>query len=136
MLGRDWDPAQYGKAFEDFDLVVYDSLREFIAQLGGNPNHDEAISAFVDLAVTPIRARGGTVLVCDNTGHEFTDRPKGSGAKLDAFPAAAKVTCLEEFSQTKRGKLELKVTRSRHGDIGRLWSFRRRRPLGIAGSAG
>ena len=89
-LDPDWNAEALGEVFDGFALVVYDSMREAIAQLGGDPNVERDISNFVSLAVTPITARGGAVLALDNTGHEHTNRPRGSGAKLDVFPQAFK----------------------------------------------
>ena len=87
-LGKGWEPEHYGEAIasREITLVIYDSLREAISQLGGDPNSDAEISRFIDLAVTPLVRRGISVVVLDNTGHEHTGRPKGSGSKLDAIP--------------------------------------------------
>ena len=92
-LGKGWEPEHYGEAIasREITLVIYDSLREAISQLGGDPNSDADISRFIDLAVTPLVRRGISVVVLDNTGHEHTGRPKGSGSKLDAIPQAFKV---------------------------------------------
>ena len=48
--------------------------------------------------------RGGAVFVLDNVGHEFTDRPRGSGAKLDVIPQAFKVSCAIPFSPASAGQ--------------------------------
>ena len=116
-------PDEMAAAFEGFGLVVYDSLREAIAQLGGNPDTEEAISKFIGLCVTPILRQGGAVLVSDNVGHEATHRPKGSASKLDAIPQAFKVTCAEPFSEIMRGTVEIACTRSRFGDVDRTWTM-------------
>jgi hypothetical protein len=126
QLSRDWDPEDYGEAVfgRGFGLVIYDSLREAISQLGGDPNLDADISRFVDIAVTPLVRRGATVLILDNTGHEAKHRPKGSGSKLDAIPQAYKVKATEQFSVVQTGRIELTCTRSRFGDVGRRWTAR------------
>ena len=104
--------------------MIYDSLREAICQLGGDPNSDADISRFIDLAVTPLLERGVGVVVLDNTGHEAKNRPKGSGSKLDAIPTAYKVTTTEPFSPAQVGRIEIKCTRSRFGDEQRRWTMR------------
>ncbi|MEO8092060.1 MAG: AAA family ATPase [bacterium] len=125
-LDRDWDPDQFGEAIADrgFTLVIYDSLREAISQLGGDSNSDADISCFIDLCVTPLVRRGIAVLILDNTGHEAKNRPKGSGSKLDAIPQAYKVKATEPFTEVQAGRVELTCTRSRSGDVDRRWTAR------------
>ena len=122
-LSSSWSPQDIGHAFEGFGLVIYDSLREAIAQLGGNPDTEESISKFISLCVTPVLMKGGSVLVSDNTGHEATHRPKGSASKLDAIPQAFKVVAVKPFSEIQLGEIEMTCTRSRFGDLDRVWSM-------------
>ena len=117
-------PEHYGEVFDGFALVVFDSMREAISELRGNSNDDHDISNFISRCVTPVIARGGAVMVLDNVGHEYRDRPKGSGAKLDAIPQAFKVSCAEPFTSAELGRIEIECTRSRFGDIGRTWTMR------------
>lgn len=125
-LSPGWSPEAYGEviAAGGFVLVIYDSLREAISQLGGDPNLDKDISRFVDLAVTPLVRRGIAVVTPDNTGHEEKGRPKGSGSKLDAIPQAYKVRTVENFTPAQLGRIEVDCTRSRFGDIGRRWTMK------------
>jgi hypothetical protein len=125
-LSRGWEPEAVGQVFAEggFTVVIYDSLREGISQLGGDPNSDADISRFVDIAVTPLVARRIAVPVLDNTGHENKHRPKGSGSKLDAIPVAYKVKAAEPFSVVQLGRIEIECTRSRFGDFGRQWTMR------------
>ena len=125
-MSRQWTPESFGEAIasQGFTFVIYDSLREAISQLGGDPNLDPDISRFIDLAVTPLVRRGIAVATLDNTGHEAKNRPKGSGSKLDAIPQAFKVTQPEIFTPAQLGRIEIECTRSRFGDIGRRWTMR------------
>lgn len=123
-LDPDWRPADYASALAGFGLVVYDSLREAIAQLGGDPNSEADISRWASLCVTSLLANGASVLVLDNVGHEAQDRPRGSSSKLDLIPQAYKVVCTAPFSQAQLGSLELVCTRSRSGDVGRHWTMK------------
>jgi hypothetical protein len=125
-LDRNWSPEEFGEAIAGlgFTLVIYDSLREAISQLGGDPNSDADISRFVDLCVTPLVRRGVAVVLLDNTGHEHRERPKGSGSKLDAIPQALKVSAPEPFSPVQLGRIAIECTRSRYGDEGRTWTMR------------
>jgi AAA domain len=123
-LDPHWRPEAFAAALDGFGLVVYDSLREAIAQLGGDPNSAADISRWASLCVTPLLATGASVLVLDNIGHEAQDRPRGSSSKLDLIPQAYKVTCTAPFSQAQLGSLELACTRSRSGDVGRHWTMK------------
>ena len=59
----------------------------------------------------------------DNVGHDEPDRPRGSSAKLDAFPQAFKVHKTAPFSQIEQGAVEVTCHRSRLGDAGRAWTM-------------
>ena len=124
-LGR-WAPDDYAEAIAGlgFTVVTYDSWREFLTQLGLDPNADKDISAFIGLAVTPLTRRGLSVRLLDNVGHEHVDRPKNSGAKLDAIPQAYKVITTSRFSPLEVGAVRVTCTRSRYGDVGRDWTMR------------
>lgn len=124
QLSRDWDPHHVAMALFGFNLVIYDSFREGISQLGGDPNSDSDISRFVDLAVTPLVRCGTAVLILDNTGHDEKNRPKGSGAKLDAIPQVYKLVATSSFNVVESGRVTLECVRSRFGDIGRKWTAR------------
>jgi putative DNA primase/helicase len=123
-LDPHWQPEHFAEALAGFTLVIYDSLREAIAQLGGDPNSESDISRWASLCVTPLLAAGASVFVLDNVGHEAQDRPRGSSSKLDVIPQAYKVACTAPFSQAQLGSLELTCTRSRSGDVGRHWAMR------------
>jgi len=126
QLDRAWSPDSYGQAIasKGIGLVIYDSLREAISQLGGDPNSDADISRFIDLAVTPLVRRDISVAILDNIGHEAKNRPKGSGSKLDAIPQAYLVETKDKFSPVEIGRIEIKCTRSRFGDEERRWTAR------------
>jgi AAA domain-containing protein len=122
-LDPHWRPEDFAAALAGFSLIVYDSLREAIAQLCGDPNSEADISRWASLCVTPLLATGASVFVLDNVGHEAQDRPRGSSSKLDLIPQAYKVVCTAPFSQAQLGELELVCTRSRSGDVGRHWKM-------------
>lgn len=125
-LSKDWDPDDFGETIraEGFGLVIYDSVREAVGQIGGNPNSDQDISALFNLVTTPLVERGIAVLVLDNTGHDDKHRPKGAGAKEDAVPTSYKLTATEKFTSETTGRVTLQNTRSRFGDEGRKWTAR------------
>src|SRR5581483_4797337 len=86
-MDRDWPGETFGAAVAGigFTVVIYDSAREWLAQIGLNPDKDD-VTRFLNLAVTPLIRRGVAVALSDNVGVEDKTRPKGSGSKLDALP--------------------------------------------------
>ena len=123
-LDRSWKGQDVGGALADFSLLIGDSSRELINQLEGDPNADESIAELVSLIVTPLRERGGAVLLLDNTGHQNPERPKGSGSKLDAVPTAYKLTARTPFTPEQTGEVVVTCVRSRHGTLERSWVAR------------
>jgi hypothetical protein len=121
-----WEPADYAEAIagHGYTGVVYDSVREVISELGGDPNAEADYSTLQRVLVTPLLRRGVWVVLLDNVGHVEKGRPKGSGAKLDAVPIAYQVHTAQEFGPTTEGAVEVKCTRSRYGDVGREWGVR------------
>lgn len=125
-IGNDWQPDDFGEAIAGlgFTAVVFDSLREFEHALSLRENLTDDISRLVGQPVTPLVRRRVAVVVLDNVGHENTDRPKGSGSKLDAIAQAFKVVTTEQFSPVLTGRISITCKRSRFGDIGREWTMR------------
>jgi hypothetical protein len=122
-LDKGWEPEAFGEALEGFTIVVFDSLREMLAQLEADPDREKDISRFFNLAVTPLVRRGATPVTLDNTGHNEDQRPKGSGTKLDAPPQVYRVATVEQFTPVLSGRVKIECTRSRLGDEGREWTM-------------
>ena len=81
LVGRHWpalDPKwrreDLGEALasEGFTIVIWDSTREMLSQLGLGSNDEDALSALHALIATPLRQRGITPWLLDNTGHQET----------------------------------------------------------------
>lgn len=123
-FSSDWFPPDVAAALKEFTFVVLDSMRELVSELSGKNNNDDTISAIYSLLVTPLRERGAAVVLLDNTGHDNTHRPKGAGGKMDAAPTLHKVVTVSEFTPDSTGEIEIHCTRSRHGQIGRVWRMR------------
>jgi hypothetical protein len=119
-----WNGADVAEALDGFTIVMFDSTREFLGQLGGGNNDDDAVTLLWNTAVTPLLRRGVAVLLADNTGHQHPGRPKGAGGKMDAAPQIYRVEPVSEFTPTLTGELRLTCTRSRFGDIDRTWIAR------------
>lgn len=126
QVAKTWQPNDFAEAIGGlgFTVVMFDSLREFLSQLGLDPDKEKDISAFMTQLVTPLVQRRIAVVMLDNVGHQEKGRPKGSASKLDAVPQAYQVVAEDEFSPAKQGRVEITCTRSRYGDKDRVWSMR------------
>jgi hypothetical protein len=126
-FSRDWEPGDYAEAIarrRAYTIVAYDSVREVMAELDGDPNSEQDYSAFVRRLVTPLVRRGICVVTFDNVGHQETGRPKGTGSKLDATPIGYQVRTTERFDPATLGRVTITCKRSRYGDEGREWTAR------------
>jgi hypothetical protein len=124
-LSPEWRGEDFGEAIagSGFKVVIYDSTREMLAQLGLDPDSERDLSRFHSQLVTPLRRHGIAVALLDNVGHADKQRPKGSATKLDAAEQAYKVTTTERFSAAQPGRIRIECIRSRYGDEGREWSM-------------
>jgi hypothetical protein len=97
------------------DLVVFDSQRMFLT----DGNHAEAdsddYSAFMGQMIDPLFRAGIATLILDNTGHEATDRGRGSSAKLDLHDQIYNLKQAKSFNRTKKGRVTLETKVSRFG---------------------
>jgi hypothetical protein len=123
-LRPNWNGEAFAEALGGFTVVIFDSVREMLAQLRLDPDRETDISVFMNLAVTPLLRRGVAVVLLDNVGHQEKHRPKGSATKLDACQQGYKVISTAPFSPVQIGALELECYRSRFGDIDRKWTMR------------
>ncbi len=119
-------PPGFGGAIAGlgFKVVIFDSLREFLARLGYDPDPEADLSAFFSLAVTPLVRRGGPLVPLDNLGHVEKHPPKGSATTLDAAPEAYEVNTASKLSPTARGRISVTGARLRYGDEGRERTMR------------
>jgi hypothetical protein len=121
-----WEPHDVAEAIAGlgFTGVVYDSLREFLGQLGLNPDKEEDLTVFFNIFVTPLLQRGLWVLLPDNVGHQAKERPKGSSTKLDAAAQGYLVQTTSKFSPETIGAIKITCKRSRYGDEDKVWKMR------------
>lgn len=122
-FSKAWEPEDYADAIagRGYGVVVYDSVRELLRQLRLSSNSEDDWSELYDLLATPLIKRGITPVFLDNVGHKATERPKGTGAKMDAAPQGYRVWARHTFSPEITGVIGIEAVRSRLGDIGREW---------------
>ena len=106
----------------DWTVVILDPLRDVLEAHG--LEEKDGFAALVGTRIAPLRARGITVVVGANVGHENKERPRGDSRQEDALPQVYKCVPVEEFNQVLVGRVRLVCKRSRYGDTGREWEAR------------
>ena len=117
MLRPDDGEALAG-LFTRTDLVVFDSQRMFLTDLGLKESESDDYSRFMSYAVDPLFRAGVATVILDNTGHSEKTRARGSASKGDLNEILFSMTADHEFDLNRRGTLRLKVERTRFGNTG------------------
>jgi hypothetical protein len=121
-LSRSWKPDDWAAALGDYSLVIFDPLHRMLEMHG--LEEKDGFGSLAGTRIAPLRARGITVLMGDNVGHEHHDRPRGDSRKEDNVPQVYKCTTAEPFDQVRVGRVRLVCRRSRFGDLNREWEAR------------
>jgi AAA domain len=121
-LSRSWKPEDWAEAMSAWTVVVVDPLRDVLEAHG--LEEKDGFAALVGTRIAPLRARGITVVVGANVGHEHKERPRGDSRQEDALPQVYKCVLVEEFNHVLVGRVRLACRRSRYGDTGREWEAR------------
>lgn len=101
------------------DLVVFDSQRMFLTDLGVGEDSSDDYSLFMAATIDPLfRARIAT-LVLDNSGHTDPKRGRGSSSKGDLQEILFALETVQDFDLYTTGLLRLEITDSRFGNHGR-----------------
>lgn len=109
--------------FGEADLVVFDSQRMFLSDLGFSEQASDDYARFMSFVVDPLfRARIAT-LILDNTGHKEKQRGRGTTSKGDLNEICFYIEVVTPFSTTKKGELKLVIDKSRSGNSGE-WRMR------------
>jgi hypothetical protein len=117
------DAEDLVELFAAADLVVFDSQRMFLSDLGFSEEASDDYARFMAYIIDPLfRARIATLML-DNTGHKEKTRARGTSSKGDLNEIIFYIEIVTPFSTTKRGELKLVVDRSRSGNSGE-WRMR------------
>jgi hypothetical protein len=116
---------EYPAAFAGVDLVIFDSSRSHTAPLGLKENESDDYARFTDRLIDPLMREGVATITLDNAGHVEKDRARGTSAKEDLCDVAFVMRVLSPFSSTQAGRIELRCTASRIGEItpGDTWQM-------------
>jgi hypothetical protein len=102
------DTENFVAQCRDADVVVFDSQRRFLTDLGLNENESDDYSMFMRSFVDPLSEIGVATFIQDNTGHADRSRSRGSSTKGDLNEIVLTLEG-EPFSLEKTSRLELKV---------------------------
>jgi hypothetical protein len=104
--------------FRGQDLVVFDSQRMFLSDLGLKEGDSDDYAEFMAAVVDPLFRAGVATLLLDNTGHTEKTRARGSSSKGDLNEVLFSLKTLIPFDVFRVGEVRLKVERSRFGNVG------------------
>lgn len=105
--------ATFGTA----DVVVLDSQRMFLADLGFKENEADDYAEFMAKIIDPLFRAGVATVILDNTGHKEGSRARGTVTKADLNEVMFSMASTD-FDLHKTGTLTLKVEASRFGNRG------------------
>lgn len=115
---RPHDADALASYFASVDLVVFDSQRMFLSDYGLQEKDSDDYAEFMSYAVDPLFRAHVATLILDNTGHNEKTRPRGASTKGDLNEILFSMETVSGFDLHKRGRLKLKVERSRLGNVG------------------
>jgi len=104
------------------DLVIFDSQRKFLSNLGMKEDSSDDYSDFMEMIIDPLFQVGVATLLLDNTGHSNTKRGRGTSSKGDLNEVLFSLKTVEPFDVFRQGRVDLKVEDSRFGNTG-SWSM-------------
>jgi len=116
-MNTKWSGDDWAAANNDVDLVIFDSSRFMLTTAGLKENESDDYAKFVNGLLIPLARTGVTTMVLDNTGHEETDRARGTKAKEDLNEVVYVCKVSSAFDRSIRGEARLERTRTRFADL-------------------
>jgi hypothetical protein len=101
------------------DLVIFDSQRMYLSDLGLEENSSDDYAEFMAALIDPLFQVNIATLILDNTGHNEPRRGRGASSKGDLNEILFVLETVEKFSLDTAGRLRLEITDSRFGNSGR-----------------
>lgn len=105
------------------DLVVFDSQRMFLSELGLKEDASDDYAAFMAALIDPLFRDGVATLVLDNTGHTDKKRSRGTSSKGDLNEVMFSLQKTADFDLYTTGAVRLKVELTRFGNTGE-WTMK------------
>jgi hypothetical protein len=100
------------------DLIVFDSQRMYLSDLGLDENSSDDYTDFMAALIDPLFRAGIATLILDNSGHQ-EKRGRGSSSKGDLNEILFTLETIEKFNLATVGRIRLDITDSRIGTTGR-----------------
>jgi len=125
-LSLDWrDDPSYPEAFTGADVAIFDSSRSHLTPLNLKEDDSDDFAAFTTALIDPLMQVGTTTITLDNSGHLEKDRARGTSAKEDLCDIAFTMKVISPFSCARAGRVELRCTAARIGEItpGDAWQM-------------
>jgi hypothetical protein len=116
-LSLQWSDGEWITACAGADLVIFDSSRRVLSSVGLAEDTSDDYAKFVERLIIPLNRTGITTAILDNTGHEHTDRARGTKAKEDLNEVIFALTATEDFDAETSGKLVWRRTRQRFSGV-------------------
>ena len=116
-LSLDWSDEEWNTACGSADLVIFDSSRRVLSSVGLAEDTSDDYANFVERLIIPLNRAGITTMILDNTGHENTDRARGTKAKEDLNEVIFSLSVAEVFDAETTGKLIWRRTRQRFSGV-------------------
>jgi hypothetical protein len=118
------DGPALAEAMAGSDLVVFDSQRMHLTDLGLEENSNDDYAMFMALLVDPLQRASVATLILDNTGHEAKGRGRGASAKEDLNEIILTTAELAPWSRETVGHITVAVEagNTRHGNEG-VWTM-------------
>lgn len=112
------------EALAGSDLVVFDSQRMHLTDLGLEENSNDDYATFMLLLVDPMQRAGVATLILDNTGHEAKSRGRGASAKEDLNEVIMTTVETKAWSVETTGYITVAIEagNTRHGNEG-VWTM-------------
>jgi hypothetical protein len=101
------------------DIVILDSQRMFLSDLGLEENDSDDYAVFMAALIDPLFRAGVATLILDNAGHSDPKRGRGTSSKGDLNEILFTLDAIEPFGLDTTGRLRLDVDYSRLGTNGR-----------------
>jgi AAA domain len=116
---RDSDEQDLIELCAGADLVVFDSQRMYLSDLGLEENGNDDHAAFLAALIDPLFRAGMATLVLDNAGHQEPKRGRGASAKSDLNEINFSLETIAPFDLETTGRIRLEIENSRFGTTGR-----------------
>jgi hypothetical protein len=104
------------------DLIVFDSQRMFLTDLGLKEKESDDYAEFMSYLIDPLHRVQVATLILDNTGHADKSRARGTASKGDLNEVMFTLSQSAEFGPMVEATVTLKTQQSRFGNYD-TWSM-------------